>query len=447
MSNQVSQLGIREGGALFVHISLKAVDPGLRPEDLIRSLQEAIGPEGTLLVPTFTSRQERVFDPDNTPSAVGVVTEVFRNMPGTLRSLHPRHPVAAAGPRAAELLEGHERAIGPCGEGTPFERHAKAGGQILLVGVDLDALTLLHTAEAYLDLAYLTEMEGSYLDKDGAARKVAMRHVPGGHRGGVRLFEKLFNQRGLIRYGRIGKARTMLMDAGPVLDTMVELLRNNPMAALCPHDNCPDCVDRKGMVRARQLADLGAELSLVLPALPEKPELFTRMLTRFGAPPHYFLRDNIPVVRVPAGERPPPPPDDKKPWVLQPAPCDLLEMKEPPAGYKGFAYAPLDAADSGIQPFYSVLYKAKCRDYITDIFVEDGITDLAGCGSPRLDYLAELVPDDRVVLGSGHAQLREIVSALRMRSFSGHYHLIVPPGNIYTEALRVLREFWALIPN
>ena len=238
----------------------------------------------------------------------------------------------------------------------------------------------------------------------------------------------------------------MLMDAGPVLDAMIELLRADPAAALCPGDFCPDCVDFKGRIRAARLAELGADVSVVLPRRPEAPDQFGELLERFGCPASFGRRSDLDIVRLEPGEKPPPPPDGGGPWVLQPAPADLVRYAALPVGYAGFAYAPLEAARAGLQPFYGVLYKQKCRDHITDIFVEDGLADLPGFGTPALGYLEALAPEGRAVLGEGHAQLREIVSALRMRTFSGRYHLVVPEGNPYAETLRLLKEFWQLLP-
>ena len=66
--------------------------------------------------------------------------------------------------------------------------------------------------------------------------------------------------------------------------------------------------------------------------------------------------------------------------------------------------------------------------------------------SSALSYLRYLTPGKPVALGEGHAQLREMISALRMRNFSGRYHLVVPDGNLYAETLRRLKEFWNLLP-
>ena len=446
LKDQIGMLGIRPGTALFVHSSLKAVGYGVSAEALIEGLRAAVGAEGTLLFPTFTDRQEEYFDPAQTPSTMGIVAEVFRQMPNTLRSRHPRHPVAAQGPGAQVLLKGHEETIGPCGADTPFERHARSGGQVLLIGVDLDTLTLLHTAEALLDLPYLNCVEGRYLGVDGQIQTSTMRQAPGGHRGGVRSFEKVLKKRGLIRYGRIGGARTMLLDAGPTLDAMVEILTDNPAAALCRGEYCPDCVNFKGKIRAQQLASLGAEISVVLPQMPNDPEAFAEMLTRFGCSAHFTTIDALPIIRLAEGETAPVPPTDGRAWILQPAPSDLVHIETIPEGYAGLAYAPLEAAQVGLQPFYGVLYKGRCRDLITDIFAADEIVGLSGFSASALSYLDNLVPDGNVALGEGQAQLREIISALRMRSFAGRYHLVVPNGNPYAETLRLLREFWNLLP-
>lgn len=446
IEREMSQLGIRREGSLFVHSSIKAVGSGVDPAQLITALRTAVGDDGTLLFPTFTAREETCFDPGRTPSVMGAVAETFRQLPGVIRSCHPRHPVAAQGPLAHQLLAGHESAPGPCGIGTPFEKHARGGGQILLLGVDLDTLTLLHTAEALLDLPYLSEVKGTYQDKNGDVQEVAMRQTPGGHRGGVRRFEKPLRDRGLVRYGQIGRARTMLLEAGPTLDMMIEILRGDPTAALCKNESCPDCVDFRSKIRAQQLRQLGAQLCIVLPGEPQDRQVFKELIRRFGVPPQIAVEADLKIVRLESGERPPAPPDNEKGWVLQPAVEDLTKFEGLPTGYTGLAYSPLDAAKQGIQPFYDVLYKGPCRDLITDIFLSDGICDLPGFSSPGLTYLDRLYPDGQAVLGTGHAQLREIISAMRMRSFAGRYHLVIPDGNLFAQALRLLHEFWDLLP-
>ncbi|MCD6308397.1 MAG: AAC(3) family N-acetyltransferase, partial [Candidatus Latescibacteria bacterium] len=425
---------------------LKGIGEGARPLDVISALRAVVGDEGTLVFPTFTSREESCFIPEATESVMGAVAETFRKMPGVIRSRHPRHPVAAQGPAACELTRGHENATGPCGADTPFHRHAMSGGQILLIGVDLDTLTLLHTAEALLDLPYLRELKGTYRDESGVEHTISMRHAPGGHRGGIHFLEKLLRRKVLIKYGSFGHARTILMDAGSVLDELIDALTLDPMAALCRHENCPDCETFKGAVRRAALLDLGAQVCFLIHEPPHDTHGYEEMIARYGYEPEYRLMSGLPVVTVGRGESPPASHGVERP-LLRPDPRDLPSYRTIPEGYAGIVYAPLEAARAGLQPFYDVLYRGRSRGLITDIIVEDGLADLPGFVSPKLGavHFAGL-SGSHVTLGTGQAQLREIVSAMRMRNFKGRYHVVVPAGDPFIETRRIMSEFYELLP-
>ena len=104
-------LGVRPGGVLLVHSSLKALGPAAGgPAAVIEALREALGPGGTLLMPALSyatvTRVNPVFDQKATPSCVGVIPETFRRMAGVRRSLHPTHSVCACGPMAAGSARG-----------------------------------------------------------------------------------------------------------------------------------------------------------------------------------------------------------------------------------------------------------------------------------------------------------------------------------------------------
>ncbi|BAT58993.1 aminoglycoside 3-N-acetyltransferase [Variibacter gotjawalensis] len=89
-----------------MHASFRAVRPvddGLR--GLIDALRAAIGPEGTLVMPSWTGDDATPFDPKKTPASadLGVLCDTFWREPGVLRSDHP-FAFAAQGPRAAEIV-------------------------------------------------------------------------------------------------------------------------------------------------------------------------------------------------------------------------------------------------------------------------------------------------------------------------------------------------------
>jgi aminoglycoside 3-N-acetyltransferase len=101
---QLLSLGVRPGGVLLVHTALSRVRPVEGgPLGLIQALSDALGPEGTLAMPTMTAG-DSVFDPRTTPTQdMGVTAERFWRLAGVLRSDHPSASFAARGPRVAEI--------------------------------------------------------------------------------------------------------------------------------------------------------------------------------------------------------------------------------------------------------------------------------------------------------------------------------------------------------
>jgi len=153
-------VGIKPGDVVMVHSAFdRFAGFSGKPSDVLRVLQDAVGPGGTLLMPTipFTGiaveyvSRGLVFDVRRTPSQVGLLTELFRRSPGVARSVHPTHSVAARGARAADMLANHHLARTPCGEGTPFARLAEHDGRILSLGAGIESMTFYHYLEEILE--------------------------------------------------------------------------------------------------------------------------------------------------------------------------------------------------------------------------------------------------------------------------------------------------------
>ena len=114
------------GQLLMVHSALSQfnnVEGG--PSSILKSLLDAVGPQGTLIVPTFphwgtVMKTMSPFDINNTPSAMGVLSELVRRDARACRSMHPTHPVAAIGPRAEDIIAGHETEPYAFGLNSPF---------------------------------------------------------------------------------------------------------------------------------------------------------------------------------------------------------------------------------------------------------------------------------------------------------------------------------------
>lgn len=160
-----SNLGIEKTDTLFIHSSFKSlgsVEGGAGT--VISALETVIGQEGLILMPSFNllpSREERTesWDVEKTPSTVGWLTEFFRQMPGTYRSDHYSHSVAARGKGAEVFVADHLRCDGyqspwdypPWGKtyGThsPMFRAYMGNGKLLMLGVDYETSTYIHLVE------------------------------------------------------------------------------------------------------------------------------------------------------------------------------------------------------------------------------------------------------------------------------------------------------------
>jgi aminoglycoside 3-N-acetyltransferase len=149
--SQLSSLGVEPGGVLLVHTALSRVQTS--PHDLIEALRAALGPEGTLVMPSMCDDDDIPFDRASAACrGVGLVADTFWRMPGVLRSDNP-HAFAACGPQAARITQPHPVDI-PHGLDSPPGRVYELIGQVLLLGVGHDADTTIHVAEQLAGVRY-----------------------------------------------------------------------------------------------------------------------------------------------------------------------------------------------------------------------------------------------------------------------------------------------------
>lgn len=152
LSRTLKELGLESGAVVCVFSDL--VSLGLSAETgevahregvwglcraYIETVFSVLGPSGTLLMPTFTysAFRSEVYDPETTPSTVGLLTEVFRTQSDTLRSEHPIFSFAGRGPKAHELL--HLDTLDCFGAGSFFDKMVQVNGYYLLLGTSFQS--------------------------------------------------------------------------------------------------------------------------------------------------------------------------------------------------------------------------------------------------------------------------------------------------------------------
>jgi len=461
-------LGLQPGDRVLVHSSMAAlgkVDGGA--DTVIDALVEAVGPEGLVVVPTFAC--EAPFDPKSSATPLGAVPDRLWRRPEAVRSKHPTHSVAAIGKGAEELVRDHEKAPTAYAEGTPYHTLASTGGKILLMGVDQDRNTTLHTAEALAHSPYLVDIQATYIE-DGREVTIPVAAMAGPHRDFIGL-DPLFRELGAMRIGRIGTAVCRLIEAGAMLEAAIEALEADPAAVLCDNPACADCVMQRGKIKAARLAREDFTLAAIAGDISEDPEEIVRALQAEGInaveiTPHDFetfgdeLREaGIRIVAVESA------PDDERganlaaeigvAWIVPVSTTRdidhamalraktgaqlLIENDGAPSAFyeelyrgrenpPGLAFNPGGFARADEKPFLGVFYKSTLRKHAKHFYIDDySILD----GEPALP-------------GQGNGEVKEIISMLRCRGYDGL--LTLRSADEGVPAFReTARAFWKLL--
>lgn len=159
LENMAGRLGIRDGDSVLIHSSFKSlgrVEGGA--DAVIDAFLEAVGPEGTVIVPTLCQNDwEHVYENwhMDAPSDVGYITNVFRKRENAFRSNQATHSVAAIGKDAEYITKNHgetgrrQGIFGdtPFSADSPWEKMYQLNTKIVFLGVNMICCTARHYAE------------------------------------------------------------------------------------------------------------------------------------------------------------------------------------------------------------------------------------------------------------------------------------------------------------
>jgi len=245
---QLRDLGVERGGVLVVHTAFSKVRPiDGGPLGLIEALRAALGPDGTLVMPSMCDDDENPFDVKTFGCRwLGVVADTFWRLPGVLRSDSP-HAFAAVGPRAAEITAAHPVDV-PHGPDSPPGRVHDLDGQILLLGVGHDANTTVHLGELLAGVRYRRAAHSTIL-RDGRLVRVEYgendccceRFA---------LVDGWLDAAGKQRRGPVGHAEARLTRSRDVVSAVVAHLTENETTFLHPFGVDAECDEARASVPA-----------------------------------------------------------------------------------------------------------------------------------------------------------------------------------------------------
>ncbi|MBB3113479.1 aminoglycoside 3-N-acetyltransferase [Paenibacillus phyllosphaerae] len=239
-------VGVEHGMTLIVHSSVKSLGHWIigGPAAIVLALEEALGKEGTLVMPAQSGdlsepsrwcnppvpeswwqaiREEMPpFQADLTPTfGMGAVVECFRAQEGTYRSNHPQVSFCARGPKASSLTAHHELAYG-LGEGSPLAKLYDSNAMVLLLGVGYDKNTSIHLAEYRANYgSKATIVNGAPVVEDGCRQWVTFDDVEISSDDFNQVGEAFEQATGLVKQGRIGEATVKLMPMRALVDYAV----------------------------------------------------------------------------------------------------------------------------------------------------------------------------------------------------------------------------------
>ena len=236
---------------LLVHSSLSSfgwVCGG--PVAVVLAVEEALGDEGTLVMPTYSSdlsepsywrhppvpeawwpviRQSMpAYDPKLTPTRdVGVIPECFRNQEGTHRSSHPSSSFAARGRHADAVVSDHSLDF-PMGDRSPLARIYDLGGSILLLGATFQSASSLHLAEYRASWpAKRPTRQAAPLLLNGTRKWIEFDDFDFDDSDFGEIGASFSEKTGLVRSGRVANATAHLLPLRGFVDYAVEWMEKH----------------------------------------------------------------------------------------------------------------------------------------------------------------------------------------------------------------------------
>jgi aminoglycoside 3-N-acetyltransferase len=235
LEQAIRRLDIAVGDTILVHSGYRRTS-GFRgnPGEVVDCLLRAVGTDGNLLMMSMPYRGSSqryietnpLFDVVRSPSAVGVISEVFRRRDNVLRSLSPLHPVLACGPLAAWFVADHDKTPWSCGKGSPFDRFLQVGGKFLFFDAPYSSMTFMHFVEdafrEQLPVPLYDATPALVRARDGAGRDLQVRQFffsqEARQRRYFRPIEEQLTRDGRLKARRVGNTRLLSVSASAVVE-------------------------------------------------------------------------------------------------------------------------------------------------------------------------------------------------------------------------------------
>lgn len=235
------ELGLRSGDIVLIHSSYKSfggVEGG--PQTILNAILDVLGSEGTLILPTFTfkfcrdfnDQGEGYFDVNNTPSEMGILSELGRKMPKARRTVNPIYSFVIIGKFSYELAQVNDKNV--FGKGSIFGKLHELDAKQMIIGLSYNnSWTFVHYIEEMegVDYRYHKDFSGTIISKDYEYKdtfSMLVRDMEKGVQTAVDPMGKILEERGVVSIKKIGQSSVKLMSSKIVYEITAEMMKKNP---------------------------------------------------------------------------------------------------------------------------------------------------------------------------------------------------------------------------
>lgn len=281
VSDALAYCGVRTGDVVFSHSNvgfLGVPDGGMSAQSVLDVVyggcRDALGPNGTLVVPTFTYSfpKGEPFDPERSASTCGLFTELVRLLPGAERSRDPIFSVAAVGPDGDALTR--EAPVECFGADSFWGRFLERDGLICNFNFDAGS-TFMHYVEKRLSVGYRYDklFVGEIVDRGETRESASVFFVHDLSNPATApifdVFHRVAQEAGIVRTAPVGRGGVVALRARAVFDLFKNTSCSRPWILIEAHnqDAAPDLSPERGGKPVAVAVSAGAGIRRVAESL------------------------------------------------------------------------------------------------------------------------------------------------------------------------------------
>ena len=234
------ECGIRKGDTILLHGDAGvAAQLNVKKKNKLNYLFDQIikhlGKKSNILIPTFTysACKKKYFDKKDSPSEIGLFSEIFRKKKYVKRTNHPIFSFAIYGKKFEYF---NNAKLTTCfGQDSIFERFLKTKGKIACLGCDLDRVTFTHYVEQIYKVNYrynkkfkiFYKKKRKFIKTEYFVRKLSNKNKID-----LRALHIYLKKKKMIRETNFGRYKLLAVKSVDFFNSCTEMLNKNKKALI-----------------------------------------------------------------------------------------------------------------------------------------------------------------------------------------------------------------------